>query len=81
MQGEDDWPPVKDMSAEAWERMLNDLRGAHMALGEAIKQFNEENLDKEVPGRDFPWYVLLHGMTHHSLYHSGQIAILRKAAQ
>jgi hypothetical protein len=81
MQGDDDWPPVKDTSDQAWQATLTDLAASNKSLGAALKSFPEENLEKPVPGRDFPWYVLLHGMAHHSVYHSGQIAMLRKASQ
>jgi uncharacterized damage-inducible protein DinB len=81
MEGEADWPPVKDTSEEAWHQTLAQLRTNHLALADAIKRFNEEDLEKVVPGKDFPWWVVLHGMAHHSLYHSGQIAMLKKAAK
>ena len=41
---------------------------------------SDEELDQKVPGREFTFYVLLHGVVHHNLYHAGQIAILKKAA-
>jgi len=78
MHGEDDWPPVKDTSEEAWEKTIADLCASHMALAAAIKGFSEDDLEEIVPGRDFPWSVVLHGIVHHSLYHSGQIAMLKK---
>lgn len=81
MQGEEDWPPVEDTSEEAWEKTVTDLRAAHMALADAIRQFNEDDLEKTVPGREFPWFIVLNGIIHHGLYHSGQIAILKKAVQ
>ncbi len=52
-----------------------------MALADAIKLFSEDDLEKTVPGREFPWFIVLHGIVHHSLYHSGQIAMLKKAVQ
>lgn len=78
MQGEDDWPPVRDTSEDAWTAMLAELGSGHRALRAAIKAFPDEDLDKIIPGRDFSFYVLLHGMVHHSLYHSGQIGLLKK---
>jgi uncharacterized damage-inducible protein DinB len=78
LEGEDDWPPVKDTSNEAWTAALAVLEAGHQALRTAMKEFPDEDLDQLVPGRDFPWYVLLHGMVHHSLYHSGQIGLLKK---
>ena len=78
MQGEDDWPPVKDTSEEAWKADLADAESAHLALRGVIKSFPEDDLEKTVPGRDFSYYVLLHGLVHHTLYHSGQIGLLKK---
>ena len=69
---------MKDTSEEAWEKTVADLRASHTALAEAIKAFSKDDLEKIVPGRDFPWSVVLHGIVHHSLYHSGQIAMLKK---
>ena len=80
MHGEDDWPSVNDTSEEAWEKAVGDLRAGHMTLAEAIGQFNEDDLGNIVPGRDFPWSAVLHGVIHHSVYHSGQIAILRRVS-
>lgn len=81
MEGEDDWPAVKDTSETAWEQAAADLRAAHTALADAIRRFSEDDLEKTVPGREFPWAVVLHGIIHHGVYHSGQIAMLKKAAQ
>jgi hypothetical protein len=78
MQGEEDWPPVTDTSEEAWKAALAHLDASHQGLRAAIRTMAEEDLDKPVPGRDFSFYVLLHGVAHHSLYHSGQIGLLKK---
>jgi uncharacterized damage-inducible protein DinB len=78
MQGEDDWPPVTDTSEAAWQQMLDKLRRGHLALNDALKLFDETKLEEIVPGKDFPWWILLHGMAHHSVYHSGQVSMLKK---
>src|SRR5215467_6153749 len=62
MQGEDDWPPVKDTSEAAWKTALDHAESGHHALRAAMKAFPEADLEKIVPGRDFPYFVLLHGM-------------------
>lgn len=80
MTGEDDWPPVRDASEQAWKNTLADLETGHKTLNAAMKAFPESRLHETIPGRDFSWYGLMHGMAHHSLYHSGQIAILKRAA-
>ena len=48
-------------------------------LRERIIHLDAERLHAQVPRRDFPLKVLLHGLVHHNLYHAGQIALLRKA--
>ena len=37
-----------------------------------------QRLDALVPGYDYSYYVMLHGAVQHTLYHAGQIAILKK---
>jgi uncharacterized damage-inducible protein DinB len=37
-----------------------------------------ERLKKSAPNRKHSNYVMLHGILHHVVYHSGQIAMLRK---
>lgn len=45
----------------------------------AIEQLGDARLSETVPGRAFDFYFLLHGVVQHSLYHAGQIALLKKA--
>jgi uncharacterized damage-inducible protein DinB len=79
LHGADDWPPVADLIDAAWARCLVDLRNAHNALVAAVRAFPESKLDDMAPARDHSYYVLMHGMVQHDLYHAGQIAILKKA--
>lgn len=80
LQGADDWPPAGVTDSE-WRETLSELAETHSALIEAIEKFPSEDLDKAVPGRDFTFYVLLHGVAQHNLYHAGQIGLLRRAAR
>ena len=75
-----DWPPVEDGSEEAWHGAEDDLYYATERLVEAMEEFPDKRLFDVVPGRDYKFYELLHGITEHSIYHSGQIAMLKKAA-
>ncbi len=74
-----DWPPVRDPDAEAWQRTQRHLEQTNRALREAIAKFDDARLVDRVPGKDHSVYVMLHGLIHHDLYHAGQIALLRKA--
>lgn len=79
LHGVEDWPPVTDTTDAAWRNCLSDLRTRHAALVAAVRAFPETKLDDLAPARDHSYYVLLHGMVQHDLYHAGQIAILKKA--
>ena len=50
-------------------------------MAQAIEGFDDARLAETVPGRNYDFYQLLHGMTQHALYHGGQIALLKKAVQ
>ena len=79
LHGAEDWPPVTDTSDAAWRNCLGDLRTRHQALVAAVRAFPESKLNDFAPARDHSYYVLLHGMVQHDLYHAGQLAILKKA--
>ena len=76
----EDWPqPGAPADDDAWERTLVDLREARGTLRAALLAFDERRLDDTVPGRDHSFYVMIHGVIQHDLYHAGQVALLRKA--
>ena len=76
---EEDWPAVEDTSESSWRLALGDLRHGHLELRSAIETLPEARLAERVPGREFSFYFLLHGVIQHDLYHAGQIALLRKS--
>ncbi len=76
---EEDFPGVTDPSEAAWQKVRQELESAHHGLKEAIGTFAEERLNERVPGLPDTFYVLLHGVIQHNLYHAGQIALLKKA--
>jgi hypothetical protein len=77
---EEDWPVVGDTSASAWAAARNDLFRDATELVDAIEEWSDERLTDTVPGREYDFYILFHGVVQHSLYHGGQIAILKRAA-
>lgn len=76
---EKDWPALRDDSeaarVAAQDRMFRNAE----KLAETIEKFDELGLQATVPGRSYDFYCLFHGIVQHSLYHGGQIAMLRKA--
>jgi uncharacterized damage-inducible protein DinB len=69
-----DWPEAAD-----WDALLERLDAAHAAFARAIASLEDEALDENVKGRGESLYVLLHGVIQHTLYHAGQIAVLKKS--
>lgn len=73
-----DWPPVTDTSEAAWKQAVNSFFSDHLQLVEKIKAFPDERLEATVPGRTYNFYRLFQSTTQHAVYHSGQIALLKK---
>ncbi len=74
-----DWPADTDRSATEWAGATDRLFQTGERLAKAIEGFTDERLDEIVPGRKYNFYYLFHGIVQHSLYHAGQIALLKKA--
>jgi DinB superfamily len=77
---ETNFPPVSDMSETAWKTSVKSLENAEEQLRDTILHLSEKRLDEPAVAGGDSVYVLLHGAVQHSLYHAGQIALLRKAA-
>lgn len=81
LNAQEDWPIIADNSEGAWQSSVADLQHRHQEFLKAVRAFPEAKLGDKVPNRDHSYYVLLHGMVQHDLYHAGQIAILKKAVR
>ena len=80
-EDEENFPAVSEVSEVAWERAKSGLVRVHDELVRAVEKFPDERLGEKVPGRDpdhHTFYYMLHGAVQHVLYHTGQIAILKK---
>jgi len=82
---EENFPPVSDTSAGAWESAKAKLIDVHRRLLDVIATTDDSRLDQPImDSAEIPFssaYVTLHGGVQHSLYHAGQIAILKKAIE
>jgi hypothetical protein len=72
-----DWP----VTAGSWEAARIQLFENAGQLAQAIEGFEDARLHEIVPGRAYDFYFLFHGIVQHSLYHAGQIAILKGGLQ
>jgi uncharacterized damage-inducible protein DinB len=86
MPEEGDWPRIGEPSEARWRDARVRLQKAHAELTAAVRRIPEERLyeptndprDRSL-GAGVSYYVLLHGIVQHDVYHTGQIAILKKA--
>ena len=74
----DDWPSNRKISDAEWQSASLRLEKSHNALRKAIGGCSDEKLKERVPGRNHDNYLLLHGTIHHCVYHTAQIALLKK---
>lgn len=72
------FPPEKN-----WHKAVADLNESQVKLVEAIKAFDDTKLHELVPHspHTYTFYILLHGIIHHDLYHIGQISLIKKLDQ
>lgn len=82
---DENFPPVTDTSQGAWDNAKTKLIDVHRRLLDAIAATDDSRLDQPIidsAETTFSTaYVTLHGGVQHSLYHAGQIAILKKAIE
>ena len=76
---EKDWSVADGGNATKWAAVTERLYQSAEGLARAIEGFSDARLKEIVPGREYDFYYLFHGIVQHSLYHAGQIALLKKA--
>jgi uncharacterized damage-inducible protein DinB len=81
LSAERDWPPVTDISAEAWQADLAALEDSHAALHERVLDIADGQLDDAIAGSDPTVRGMLFGVLQHNAYHAGQIVLLKKARE
>jgi uncharacterized damage-inducible protein DinB len=80
LRGTANFPLVPNPPTEAaWREAVAAVKRTHDALVETVEGLSEKRLRDQVPGKNYDFYHMLHGIAQHELYHAGQIAILKKA--
>ncbi|MBC6990834.1 DinB family protein [Hymenobacter sp. BT491] len=81
----ENWPPVPSPADDAaWQQTLEHLQEAHRELTGTVAGLYDNDLNRQLASDwDRPqgpsYYVLIHGVVQHNLYHVGQISLLKKA--
>lgn len=82
---DENFPPVTDTSEHAWEAAKQKLIELRQRLLDTLASTDDSRLDQPIlESAEIPFssaYVTLHGGVQHTLYHAGQIAILKKAIE
>lgn len=76
---EGDFPEVPEITEAAWRAAVSRLNEIHVNLLRDVGALTESQLDQNLPNRDYTHRFLIRGAVRHHVYHTGQIAILRKA--
>jgi uncharacterized damage-inducible protein DinB len=79
-KGTANFPLVPKLASEAaWRKAVAHAKRTHDLLVKTVAALPESRLRDRVPGKRYDFYLMLHGVAQHELYHAGQIAILKKA--
>lgn len=74
----DEWTNVETQTADQWTRTQDLVLAELDRIADKTAGFPDSRLTETVPGRDYDFYFLLHGVVQHTLYHAGQIAVLKR---
>jgi len=76
----EDWPSCPPPTEENWQKAVQEVTRLNQELRQAVRGFPEERLDQPlVPEVPYTAYTQFIGVTQHSLYHVGQISLLKRA--
>ena len=77
------WVPEKDWAEPPipWNELVSRWSQSRELLEVKIRNLPAEDLAKQVPGRNYPYETLFHGVVEHTIYHSGQIAMVLSMLQ
>jgi uncharacterized damage-inducible protein DinB len=77
------WEAEKEWAEPAipWKELVARWNQSRDLLEERIRKFPVEDLTKQVPGRNYPYETMFHGILQHAIYHSGQIAMVLSMLQ
>jgi uncharacterized damage-inducible protein DinB len=81
---EQNFPPVNDVTEAAWSHAIESSKKTHNELIKAVAAFPDSRLAEQVPGKSQSYhnfFYMFSGIVQHELYHAGQIALLKKAAE
>ncbi len=73
-----DFPLPAEQGKTAWMDMLEKLAKRHRHLLRVVEKLSDSILETKIIGKDYSYRFLLREAVNHKVYHSGQIALLKK---
>jgi uncharacterized damage-inducible protein DinB len=74
-----DFPTPEHVNEEAWTQAKAELDKVHQRLLSLVSEFPDSILESPVANkRSYSVRFLLHSIIRHHVYHTGQVALLRK---
>lgn len=72
------WEAEKEWAEAAipWDELVGRWRLSRDLLEERMRNFPVEDLGKQTPGRTYPYEFMWNGIVQHTIWHSGQIAMV-----
>jgi hypothetical protein len=77
---EQNFPPVGSATEGSWKESRERLARSHQELMEAVANFPDQRIDETVRGKDYSYQHMILGIGGHTLYHAGQVALIKKAS-
>ena len=78
-EGDKNFPPVTNPTPAEWRKAVDSAKRTHDTLVKTAEKLSDARLQDRVPGKNYNFSHMFHGIAQHELYHAGQIAILKKA--
>jgi uncharacterized damage-inducible protein DinB len=74
-----DWRKTDPIPEKAWPKLLHALDMNQQQMITALEQADDHLLDQKVVKRNYTFRKLIRGIIQHDIYHTGQIALLKKS--
>lgn len=73
---EDNWGTEEIIKPQNYNNLIEYLKKQHFALIVELEKYDDDILEKNVPGEYYNFYKLLNGLIQHDTYHLGMIWVL-----
>ncbi len=77
VDSEEDWKPEPVFSEADYSRLLAETAASQAEILRLLSIISEEQMDAQLPNRNFALREMVEGLIQHDLYHIGQIALLK----